>query len=232
MAVERPATAASPIHTVIADDHAVVRSGIKALLEAHGSDPSRRQQAQPQRPFKVIAEVDNGIQAIAAVKQHQPDLLLLDVSMPLAGGAEVINEVRRWSGATRIAVFTGITAGGTLSNLVAAGVDGLFSKAASEQELTDNLPLLLADNRFISPSILRILQSNTQVLELTRRERQTLNMVITGKSNKEIAEALNLSEKTVSNHRSRLMAKLNVHSLAELIAYALEAGLLSAGESN
>ena len=217
-----------PVRTVIADDHAVVRSGLRALLEndaemcAHWSARAR--------PFCVIAEAENGIQAITAVKQHQPELLVLDVSMPLAGGAEVINEIRRWSPLTRVAVFTGITASGTLANLVAAGIEGLFAKAAPETELTQHLPLIVSGTQYVSPSLLHILERSNQVQELTSRERQTLSMVITGKSNLEIAEALNLSEKTISNHRTRLMAKLDVHSLAELIAYALEAGLLSAGE--
>lgn len=212
------------IEVVIADDHAVVRSGLRALLE---SIPLRSQ-----RRFHIAAEAENGIQAIAVVKQHQPDMLLLDVSMPLAGGSEVINEIRRWSTHTKIAVFTGVTGSGALSGLLAAGVEGLFSKTADESELRTHLPMLLEDGQFISPSILRILESNSRVQELTNRERQTLNMVITGKSNLEIAQALNVSEKTIGNHRTRLMAKLGVHSLAELIAYALEAGLLSTSESN
>lgn len=211
-----------PVETVIADDHAVVRSGLRALLQSIPLSAQRR--------FHIVAEAENGIQAIAAVKQHQPNLLLLDVSMPLAGGAEVINEIRRWSKHTKIAVFTGITASGALSGLVAADVDGLFSKTADEAELGTHLPLLLEGGQFISPSILRILESNNRVQDLTNRERQTLNMIITGKSNQEIAHALNLSEKTVGNHRTRLMAKLGVHSLAELIAYALETGLLSTSE--
>ena len=213
----------APIETVIADDHSVVRSGLRALLE---SIPLRGH-----RHFHIAAEAENGIQAIAAAKQHQPHMLLLDVSMPLAGGAEVINEIRRWSPHTKIAVFTGVTGSGVLSGLLAAGVDGLFSKAADESELSTHLPMLVEDGQFISPSILRILESNNRVQDLTNRERQTLNMVITGKTNLEIARALNLSEKTVGNHRTRLMAKLDVHSLAELIAYALDAGLLSTHES-
>jgi DNA-binding NarL/FixJ family response regulator len=151
--------------------------------------------------------------------------------MPMAGGAEVVNEIRRWSPSTRIAVFTGVTSGGVLAALVNAGVDGLFSKEAPESELVENLPLLLNRGQFVSPSILRILEMGSQVQNLTSRERQTLSMIITGKSNREIAAALNVSEKTVSNHRTRLMAKLNVHSLAELIAYSLKAGLLSTGDA-
>lgn len=216
------------VTTVIADDHAVVRSGIRSLLENDELMSSGK--ASLPRRYRVVASAENGIQAIAAVKQHQPDLLLLDVSMPMAGGVEVVNEIRRWSPSTRIAVFTGISSGGVLAALVNAGVDGLFSKEAPEAELVNNLPLLLSGGQFVSPSILRILETGNQVKDLTSRERQTLSMIITGKNNKEIAAALNVSEKTVSNHRTRLMAKLNVHSLAELIAYALEAGLLSTGD--
>lgn len=232
MAIQRrPGTEQiTPIPTVIADDHRVVRSGLRALIEddAKMCEPG----AARGRPFRVIAEAENGIAAIAAVKQHQPELLMLDVSMPLAGGAEVINEIKRWSPATCIAVFTGITAGGTLAQLIAAGIDGLFSKAAADSELVNHLPRLLAGGQFVSPRVLQILESGSPGQKLTARERQILHMVIIGKGNLEIAQTLHLTEKTVSNHRTRLMAKLDVHSLSELIAYAHAVGLLSAGESN
>lgn len=222
--------AGGPITTVIADDHFVVRSGVRSLIE--NDDRMRTATVPASRPFRVVGEAENGIQAIAAVKKHQPDLLILDVSMPLARGPEVVYDVKRWCPSARIAVFTGVTSSATLSQLIADGVDGLFSKAAPDDELIDNLPGLVTGKSFISPSVHKLLQQGSLVNELTGRERQILNKLILGQSNREIAETLHLTEKTVSNHRTRLMAKLNIHSMPKLIAFAHGAGLLSAGDGN
>jgi len=205
-------------YAVIADDHAIVRDGLKDALEKPGLIENDG--------LFVVAQAGDGLAAIAQVRKHQPDLLLLDVSMPLAGGVEVLIESRRWSPETKIVVLTGISAVGLISDLIESGVDGLFSKATSNDELYEKLPGILRGQRFISATFLNILEENPKRVLLTGRERQTLNMIISGRSNKEIAHGLGISIKTVDKHRTSLMQKLKVHSVPQLMALALKEGMI------
>lgn len=203
---------------VIADDHQIVRDGLRASLEAPGV-------VEP-RGLRVLAEAENGFEAISEVKVHQPDLLLLDVAMPLAGGAEVLLDIRRWSPDTAIVVLTGINAPGLITSLLESGVEGMFSKASPLQELYAKLPLILRGGHHVAEDFLQLMETHHSTRQLTERERQTLNMVVAGKSNKEIADALSISPKTVDKHRTSLMQKLGVHSVAELLTLALREGLI------
>ena len=203
---------------VIADDHAIVRSGLRAALEAKG--------LIEEDGIEVVGEAANGLEAIAAVRQHRPDLMLLDVQMPMAGGTEVLLEARRWSPETKIVVLTGISAVGKLSELVEIGVDGLFSKATNNDALYAALPKVLRGSRQIAGHITRLLEETPQISPLTDRERQCLNLIVAGRSNKEIADLLGISAKTVDRHRTSLMQKLDVHSVAQLIALALREALI------
>lgn len=203
---------------IIADDHAIVRSGLKDALEKPGL-------IEPEG-ISVVAEAGDGLSAIAEIRQHRPSLLLLDVSMPLAGGVEVLVEARRWSRETRVVVLTGISAVGLISDLIEAGVDGLFSKASDNTEFYEKLPGILRGQRHISEHFLKILEETPRPPVLTDRERQTLNMILSGKSNKEIAQGFGISIKTVDKHRTSLMQKLNVHSVPQLISRALKEGLI------
>ena len=199
---------------ILADDHQIVRLGLRSQLEANGG-------------FRVIAEAENGLDAIVAVKAGRPDLLILDVQMPLAGGVEVLVEVRRWSPDTRIAVLTGVSSPGLVGNLVQAGVDGLFSKKSDMTALFEALPLIMQGGRVIGKDIQQILdEAEAETGDLTHRERQTLNMILAGKANKEIAASFGISIKTVEKHRTSLMQKLGVNSIAQLLAVALRDGLI------
>jgi len=205
---------------VIADDHAIVRSGLRAALEAPGL-------IEP-KGLKIVAEAADGLACMAALRQHRPDLLMLDVQMPMAGGVEVVLEARRWAPDTRIVVLTGISATGKLADLIATGVDGLFSKATENDELYKALPLILRGGRHVSQHVTRLLEMEPaeQATPLTDRERQVLHLIIAGRSNKEMAQILGISAKTVDRHRTSLLQKLNVHSVAQLVSYALRAGLI------
>jgi len=208
----------SKFSVIIADDHQIVRDGLRMALTQPGV-------VEPDG-IEVAGEATNGFEALAAVKQFKPNALLLDISMPLAGGAEVVTDIRRWSPDTAIVILTGISSPGLIASLLDQGVEGMFSKGASLDELYQKLPLILRGGRYIAAPFLELMESQQQSLTLTDRERQTLNMVISGKSNREIAEALSISPKTVDKHRTSLMQKLEVHSLAELMAYALKHGLI------
>lgn len=219
-----PTLSAQTISVVVADDHEIVRDGICALLE-DASNPLTM-------VFVPIAVVGNGLEAIAAVKRDKPDLLFLDLSMPLAGGFEIIGDVRRWSPDTKIVVFTGVSSASLLAGTVEAGVDAIFAKSAPPKLVIEKLPLIAASKsgaKFIAPDLVEVIKRGQRLDELTQRERQTLNMIIAGKTTKEIAEQLFLSPKTVDKHRVALMKKLDVHSVAQLMARALKDGLIDPG---
>ena len=159
------------IHTVsvvIADDHEIIRTAIESLLTSLTSEKSTS--------FQVAALAENGLEALAAVKAHQPDLIFLDISMPLVSGAEIIHDIRRWSPDSRIVVFTGINAPGLLASIVESGVEGLFSKGSPVDQMRDKLPLILQGGRYVAPEFLELIQQGQQVTALTDRERQVLNL--------------------------------------------------------
>ena len=204
---------------VIADDHAIVRSGLKVAVETSALVGGLA--------IQVVGEAADGLEAITVTKLHKPSLLLLDISMPLANGTEVLLEIRRWSPQTKIVVFTAVTAPGVLAGFIECGVDGLFAKGSAMDPLYEKLPLILQGAHFVAPELLALLSNRTSSAALTPREQQTLNMIVSGRSTKEISSILHLSPKTVEKHRASLMAKLNVHSVAELLSRALEDGLIA-----
>ncbi|MCC1493652.1 response regulator transcription factor [Cognatishimia sp. F0-27] len=198
---------------VIADDHALVRNGLKAILLQMGG-------------IEVVGEAENGLEAIALAKSLRPDLILLDSGMPLSRGMEAYGEIRRWSPETKIAVVTGFNATGTLADWIAAGVEGLFLKSSPPEEMAEGFAMILAGEGYVAKEVRDRLERDAGSVELSPRERQVLHLVAEGCSNAAIAERLSISAKTVDNHRTRLMAKLGVNSVAQLLSYALKNGLL------
>lgn len=203
---------------ILADDHEIVRDGLRAALEAPGLVETLG--------LTIVAETGNGFDTLAAVKEHTPDLLLLDLTMPLSGGAEVFTDVRRWSPKTKVIVYSSVTSPGVLSMLVSAGVDGMFAKGGSNKLLYDKIPLILRGGRYIAPECLELIEAHRGAVTLTAREHQTLQMIIAGKTTKEIGEAQGISPRTVEKHRASLMQKLDVSSVVELMAKALKQGLI------
>lgn len=198
---------------LIADDHAIVRNAVSLILASIDG-------------VELVGEAEDGIATIALTKRLKPDLLLLDVAMPHAGGLAVIGEVRRWSPATRVAVFTGITRAMTLSQLRASGAVGLLLKSCTPQELAHGLQRIIAGEEYIAESLRELLDESGPAATLTMRERQILTLAAQGRTNSEIAALLNISPKTADNHRTNLMRKLDAHSAAELTSIALREGLL------
>lgn len=199
---------------VIADDHGMIRQGIRQILSTAG--------------VEVVAEAENGLEAIAKVRSHRPALLTLDIAMPYARGIEVFGEARRWSPETRIIVFSGMTSTGLLSELEAAGAEAIFLKRESLSDFSEAIPRVLAGERIIGPGIAELLADQQSAEKLTARERQILSLVTQGLGNKEIADRLGVSSKTVDNHRTNLMRKVGAHSAADLLTYAMREGLLDA----
>lgn len=206
-------TTANRCTVLIADDHALVRGAVRPLVE---SIPG----------VQVVGEADNGLTAIALTRKLAPDLLILDISMPQAGGTTVLGEVRRFSPKTRIAVLTGIDSKLKLAELHAAGARVVLTKACDTEELLRGLRAAVAGESYVSSDVRGAIEAGESVAGLTARERQILALAAQGRGNGEIASLLHISPKTVDNHRTSLMRKLGVHSAAELAALALREGLV------
>jgi len=209
---------------VIAEDQRIVREGLKALLTLDG--------------FDIVGEAEDGLEAVGCVEALSPDLLLVDLSMPRMSGVSAIRDIKARIPETRILVLTIHGSEECVMEAFQAGADGYCLKNASHTELAMAVRHVLAGNRYISPGI------SDQVLEgylrekgrltqepswenLTPREKDVLKMVGEGYKNKEIAEYLAISVKTVEKHRSNIMKKLDLHTAAALTTYAIEKGLIA-----
>jgi len=210
---------------VLAEDHTILREGLKALLSS-------------QPDLKVVAEAGDGLDAIRCVQNHAPDMILLDLSMPRMTGLDAIKEIKRTSTDTKIIVLTVHSAEEYILATLQAGADGYVLKDAHSTELLTAIRHVLDGRRYLSPSISGtvidgLLQGKKASAirsaweTLTQREREILKLVAEGHKNKDIADLLFISVKTVEKHRANLMEKLDLHNVAALTALAAEKGLIT-----
>ena len=209
---------------VLAEDHTILREGLKSLLS---TNPMCR----------IVGEAEDGLDAIKAVERETPDLLLLDISMPRMNGLAVIRDVKRRYPETRILVLTVHKTEEYVLAAFQAGADGYLLKEATQSELTLAVESVLEGRRYLSPHVSALVidafVEGRQDLgrstwdTLTQREKEILKLVAEGYKNKQIAEYLSISVKTVEKHRANLMQKLDLHSAAELTAYAADSKGLS-----
>jgi two-component system response regulator NreC len=213
-----------PYRVIIAEDHTILREGLRALLSA---DPR----------FEVVAEAEDGRAAIESCGDHHPDLLLMDLSMPRMNGLEAIKELKKQYPATKIIALTVHKTEEYILATLQAGANGYVLKDATQSELMMAMEHVMAGKRYLSPGVSekviegylegkRTLKSKTAWDALTSREREILKLIAEGYKNKEIADDLCISSKTVEKHRANLMKKLDLHNIAELTAYAMEKGLV------
>jgi len=198
---------------LIADDHGVVRQGVRRILE-------------DEFKIDVVAEASHGLEAIAMVAAKQPELVFLDIAMPYANGLEVLAEVKRLAPNTLIIVLTGLASSAVLENLWQTGISGLVSKAADISDVRASIAAALLGNRFIGRDLEGLVARAGNSGDLSKRQIEILLLVAKGHSNPEIAEILAISPKTVDVHRTKLMSKLQVHSVAQLVLYAIREGLV------
>jgi len=205
---------------LIADDHAVLRAGLKMLLNA-------------QDDMVVVGEATNGQEALAAVQRNAPDVLLLDLTMPQTDGFDVLRQLRRERPDVRVLILTMHEEEGYLRRALEAGAAGYCPKSAADAELLAAIRAVMRGNVYIHPSHTKILldkmlptanQTSTASAELSERESAVLKLVALGHTNQEIAEQLALSVKTVESYRARGMEKLGLTSRAALVRYALQRG--------
>jgi DNA-binding NarL/FixJ family response regulator len=209
---------------LLADDHAIFRAGLKVLLEL-------------EHDFEVISEVEDGHKAFSAATELQPDLIIMDLSMPNTNGTEAIAKIKKRNPCIKILALTVHKEEEYVRATLKAGANGYTLKDDSHDELIVAIRTTLKGKTYISPTVSNQvingylngtsqLQSKPSWDLLTQREREVMKLIVEGKKNKEIAEYLFLSTKTVEKHRSNLMRKLNMKSAHSLVAYAFENGLV------
>jgi two-component system response regulator NreC len=216
---------ANAIRLLIADDHPLVRRGLRALLERDGE-------------FDVVAEAANGYEAVELATLHKPEIALLDVGMPRLNGTDAATSIREKLPAVRIIIVSMHSDEGYVLRALKAGARGYLLKASPEADVLAAVRAVAAGNAYFSPSITKLLVEDymSEVRRrglqdsydlLSFREREILQCLTTGKSNREIADLLYLSVSTVETHRNNILQKLRLHSLADLILYAVRKGLIS-----
>jgi len=215
-----------PIRILLADDHAILRDGIRALL----SDEADMQ---------VVGEAENGRQALDEARALRPDIVIMDIGMPLLSGLEATKQIRREVPESRVLILTMHHNDEYLAQVLAAGASGYVLKDAAGRELVHAIRQVARGEQFFSPSMTRTLTSlylssleaertHDPYDDLTIREREVLQLVAEGFTNHQIAEMLKLSIKTVKTHRLHLMQKLDLHDRTELVKYAFQKGIITA----
>lgn len=210
---------------MIADDHPLVRSGLRALLEREGE-------------FQIVAEAADGYEAIDLAVLHKPDVILLDVGMPRLNGPDAAQSISQKVPTSRIVMLSMHSDESYVLRALKAGARGYLLKASPEADVLAAVRAVSAGNAYFSPSITKLLVEE-YIIEVRRRgiddsydllsvrEKEILQLLASGKNNREIAEQLFISVATVETHRNNIFQKLHLHNLAELILYAVRKGLIS-----
>jgi two-component system response regulator NreC len=212
------------IRVLLADDHRMMREGIRALLER-------------QPGIRVIGEASDGREAVRLAMQLRPDVVVMDVSMPMLNGFEATRQIRRDCPDTRVLVLTVHESEEYVARLLAAGASGYIVKKAAVDDLSNAIRTVHSGEVFLYPSIAKVViedyvrrlregRSVNSREVLSDREREVLQLIAEGYTSREIAEMLHLSVKTVQNHRSKIMRKLDLHDRGELIKYAIRQGII------
>lgn len=212
------------IRVLLADDHALVLAGIRALVEGLGG-------------MQIVAEAHDGRDAVALTKQHQPDLVIMDISMQELNGIDATAQIMTLVPATRVLILSMHTTETFVRRAIKAGAAGYLIKDSAPLELKSAIAAVLQNEIYLSPRVSRHIvagflnnapgQNESSLDVLTARQREILQMIAEGKSTKEIAHLLGLSVKTVETHRAALMARLDIHDIAGLVLFAVRHGLIS-----
>lgn len=207
------------IRILLVDDHPIIRAGLRALLEREG--------------FTIVGEADDGIQAIALAGEQLPDIALVDFDMPRMNGIVAAPRLREASPATRLVMLTMYTDRQYVIGALRAGYQGFVIKNQAVSDLVHAIRVVHAGEHYLSPGIsATLVDAFTQPQKanghtLTPREQQVLRLVAEGKSTRDAAQALRISVKTAESHRTRIMAKLEIHDTASLVRYAIREGFIA-----
>jgi DNA-binding NarL/FixJ family response regulator len=212
------------VRILLADDHTVVRQGLRKVLE--------------ERPdWEVVAEAGDGREAVRLAEQHKPDVAILDVAMPLLNGIEATRQIARRVSGTRILVLSMHADEAYVTQILQAGATGYLLKDSADVDLLQAVSEVAQGKSFFSPSIARVMLDDyvRQLADkgitdrydsLSEREREIFQLIAEAKTNKEIASLLNVSPSTVETHRAHIMEKLDLHSAAEIVLYAVRRGVI------
>lgn len=212
------------MRVLLADDHGIVRRGLRTLLE---SEPG----------LTVVAEAADGLEALRMTAEHQPDLLILDIGMPKLNGIDVAARAQKLERAPKTIILSMHSDESYIIRALAAGARAYLLKDATDEDLLPAVRAVAAGKPFFSPAVTAVLvEDYVRRLQvkgltdtyhlLTDREKEVLQLLAEGRSNKEVATVLELSLSTVETHRSNLMQKLNLHNTAEVVLYAVRKGII------
>jgi len=207
-----------PTRVLLADDHSLIRQALRALLEKQG--------------FQVVSEASDGQEALRSAEKTQPDVAILDISMPILNGVDAARELLKSSPKTRVILLTQHNEDQYVTQALRAGVRGYVLKSQAAEGLVHAIQEVCRGSVYLSPKIsgavidAYLCKTYTSPDPLSGRERQVLQLVGEGKSTKEIAVHLGISVKTSESHRARLMKKLDIHETASLVRYAIRHGLI------
>lgn len=213
------------IRILVVDDHPIVREGLCALLAVVGD-------------MEVVGEAANGSEAIDMVRKLKPDVVLMDIAMPVMGGLEATRRICREFPKIKVLVLTQYDDKEYVLPVIEAGASGFISKAAASSELIIGIRAVYGGDSYLSPPVAKLLVESYRYKasgkadhdpyeQLTDRERDVLKLMAEGHTNQEIADILVISRKTVEGHKTNLMAKLDIHNRTELVKYALRKGIIT-----
>jgi RNA polymerase sigma factor (sigma-70 family) len=210
---------------LLADDHAVVRRGLEMVLRL-------------EKDFDVVGDAANGAEAVAQARKLHPDVVLLDLKMPLLDGIGAAREIKKVLPRTRILMLTGIDAAGDIIKALEAGADGYVLKEVAPEELIHAIRVVAAGEAYLEPRVTKLViermrggiraqrRPSTTIEQLTPREREILQLMATSATNREMAEKLNVSEETIRSHTKNILAKLEQPNRTQAVLYALREGLV------
>jgi two-component system, NarL family, response regulator NreC len=212
------------LRILLADDHTVVRQGLRKVLE--------------ERPdWVVVAEAGNGRDAVKQAEELKPDVAIIDVAMPLLNGIEATRQIVKRVPATRVLVLTMHSDEAYVNQILKAGATGYLLKDSADVDLIQAVGAVSQGKSFFSPGVARLMLDDyvrqladkgisDRYESLSEREREIFQLIAEGKANKEIAHILSISPSTVETHRARIMEKLDLHSAAEIVLYAVRRGVI------
>ncbi|MEY2488793.1 MAG: hypothetical protein QOC70_735 [Verrucomicrobiota bacterium] len=214
----------NPIRVLLADDHELVRAGIRALLEKIPG-------------VEVVGEAGNGREALELVKSELPHVVLLDIAMPELGGLETLPQIIKNFPSVKVVILSAHVTEDYVSRALRSGASGYMLKHAAAVELEFGINSVAQGKIYLSPSVTRTIINSYMERgggelspreQLTARQREILQMIAEGKNTKEIASTLEISVKTVEAHRLQLMARLEIHDVPGLVRYAIRNGMVDA----
>jgi len=215
------------IKLLFADDHEIVREGLRSLLKAH-------------RDWEIVGEAADGRQAVALVKELKPDIVILDISMPLLNGLEATRQILKIRPQTKVLILTMHESDSLIRDILAVGARGYILKTDVGNDLVAAVESLRRNKTFFTSRVSQIVlnshlkgdsrpsDSDSAGTRLTPRQREVVQLLAEGNSSKEVAVALDLSVKTADTHRANIMRKLNLHSVAEVVRYAIRNEIIQA----